>query len=141
MTALVKLLSLDLCLYIPEKKNYTLKYDRIYRSCRCVMRFQNFKFIPLGQMRVVNWRFLFYCKVYHLNYIYIVRSRQLIFYHQLMFVGIFILSLGVIWVWNNDIFCHIRLVPGIKAPSIFQRVDKWHSKIWLGMSCKGAIRL
>lgn len=110
MTALVKLLSLDLCLYIPEKKNYTLKYDRIYRSCRCAIRFQNFKFIPLGQMRVVNWRFLFYCKVYHLNYICIVRSRQLVFYHQLMFVGIFILSLGVIWVWNNGIQCWIGLL-------------------------------
>ena len=49
-----------------------------------------------------------------------------------------ILSPGVLLWLNNDVFYYIRLVTW--TLSTFQRVGKWNSKIWLGMSCSCAIR-
>ena len=45
-------------------------------SCRCVERVLEFHFIQRGHMMVEKQIFRFFCKVCHLNYIYISRSRQ-----------------------------------------------------------------
>ena len=76
MTFLVNMLSQELCLHSQNRQ--MIFWEMIGYVLQMCYKFSEFSFYPEGSNEGRKTTFLFFCKVCHLNYIYIFRSRQLI---------------------------------------------------------------